>query len=42
MKSDNKKAWKKPELKKLSGKKTEAGIKGPFTKESGSYYPTLS
>jgi hypothetical protein len=42
MKNDKKKNWKKPELKKLSGRKTEGGAIPLPNTEGGFYYKTTS
>jgi hypothetical protein len=42
MKNENKKTWKKPELKKLCGKKTEGGYAKNPSLEDFTYYATGS
>jgi hypothetical protein len=42
MKNEHKKTWKKPELKKLGGKETEAGVYKDPSLEGGSYYNPTS
>jgi hypothetical protein len=42
MKNEHKKTWKKPELKKLSGKETESGTYQNPGVEAAFYYNSLS